>query len=199
MSVNDKKEMEYEKRVMIDENQYHEVKAYIEKRSGFFRVLNIKNLYFDRPDFYIINHEMMLRIREINGIAKEVTLKVKGDNGDQEITRLIKEQVDYNLSIFEQNLLNKEMLKILKENNVNPKEIGLITTLSTERIELIEDNCIYVLDKNYYNGIVDFDIEVEAKSILEAEKYLLDFISLFGIEYKKDYITKSRRAIKSLK
>ena len=61
----------------------------------------------------------MLRIRKINGIAKEVTLKVKRENGDEEITRLITSTIDLNKTIYEQGLLNESMLKEFKYHKIN--------------------------------------------------------------------------------
>lgn len=199
MRVNDKKIMEYEKRVMIDENQYLSVKDFFYKSKYKYHEIVNENLYFDNESHYIILHDMMLRIRIINGTPKEVTLKVKGDNGDQEITRIIKKKIDLSKSLFEQDLLNESMIRIFKKHNINPQNIRLITSLTTYRMEVFADNCLYVIDKNIYNGITDYDIEVESSSIDLAEKYLLELISKFNIEYKKDYVTKSRRAINSIK
>ena len=94
---------------------------------------------------------MMLRIREINGVPKEVTLKVKVRGGDKEITRIIDEDVDYNKSLFEQKLLNEEMLERLLEVGIKPQELEIITSLTTDRIEVEENNFLFVIDINFYS------------------------------------------------
>ena len=172
MSVNDKISMEYEARTMINESQYLEISDYYLKRGGNCSVFTNKNIYFDRKDFFLINNHVVLRIREINGVPKEVTLKVRGKDGDKEITRIIN-NIDYSKSLFEQGLLSEEMLEALNNFNVSPLDIILITSLTTERIEVKEDDYLLVIDKNLYSDIIDYNLEVESTSRENAKKYLL--------------------------
>ena len=86
----------------------------------------------------------------------------------------------------------------LKENKVDVDHIKLITTLKTERIEIMFQDYLFVLDKNYYRGKIDYNLEVESDSEKRAVSCLLQIIEPFGVEYKKDYISKSKRAIYNL-
>ena len=199
MSVNDKISMEYEARNMLSEVEYEKIKDYflsIEKEPHFIKN---KNIYYDRKDLYLINHHMMLRIREINDEPKEVTLKVKGSDGDKEITRVITHPIDYSKTLLEQDLLNDEMLEVFIKANINPKDIILITSLLTERIEIEKEDHIIVIDKNYYSDVVDYNIEIESTSREVAKKILLEICDKFRVIYKENYLTKSKRAIKALK
>lgn len=198
MSVNDKISMEYEARVMIDESTYEQIKIDYQNRNNNYCFIVNKNIYYDRDDFYLIFHEMMLRIREINGEAKEITLKVKGDRGDKEITRVISSPIDYSKSLLDLNLLNEEMLSIFSSKNVNPKDLHIITDLTTERMEIKLDDHLIVIDKNYYSDIIDYNIEIEADSRDNAKKYLLDICDKYNIKFSEHYLTKSKRAIKAL-
>lgn len=76
--------------------------------------------------------------------------------------------------------------------------IKLITDLRTERLEVKLNEGLLVIDKNYFRNRVDYNIEVESDSEIYAKTLLLSIISPFGVEYKKDYINKARRAIYNL-
>lgn len=43
------------------------------------------NIYLDREDLFLRHKHITLRIRTINDVNCELTLKIKGLNGDQEI------------------------------------------------------------------------------------------------------------------
>ena len=95
MNVNDKVSMEYEARVMIGESEYLKIKEEYLNLGQICREFTNKNTYFDSPDLYLTHHHMVLRIREIDGLEKELTLKVKGENGDIEITHNIESEEEY--------------------------------------------------------------------------------------------------------
>ena len=195
MNKNDKISMEYEARVMIDENQYLAISDFYLKNSKKYHELTNNNYYYDTPECEIINNNMMLRIRNVDGNKDEVTLKVKDINGDKEITREVDGIINYSESLFNQGLLNDEMLKKLEEKNINPQRINLLTSLFTNRIEVDEDGYILVIDKNQYCDVIDYNLEVESNSRENAKKYLLEICDKFNIEYKDKYLTKSKRAI----
>ena len=190
MNVNDKVSMEYEARVMIDEKDYKLISAKTLNSGGICRVFTNKNIYFDTEDLYLTNHHMVLRIREIisnESHEKELTLKIKGEDGDKEITR--------NLKLDEEYILDEEINKELSNRGADVSKLEKISALTTERIEVPYSDHLLVIDKNYYNEKIDFNLEVESTSRELAKKYLLDFIKEYDIEYKEDYISKSRRAI----
>ena len=197
MNVNDKVSMEYEARVMVSESQYSKIRDKYLNSGHICHEFTNKNTYFDTSDLYMTNHHIVLRIREIDDIEKELTLKVKLENGDEEITernisdndccRYLAGEIDA-----------KQIVKELTMRGVDVNDLRVVATLVTERLEVSFSNFLLVIDKNYYNNKIDFNIEVESTSRKEAEKYLLEIIEPFAIEYKKDYISKSRRAILKL-
>ena len=107
---------------------------------------------------------MTLRVRVINDLKSELTLKIKGNNGDQEIN---------------DDLLPKDMDALLKSNifpNGNVKDYLLtlpksldsfknIVSLYNRRLEIEEEDHLLVIDKNNYSDITDYNLEIEAKSI----------------------------------
>lgn len=200
MNKNKKVSMEYEARVMVNESQYLKIKQDYRNIGGICKEFTNINTYFDTPDLYLTSHHMVLRIREIitnDKSEKELTLKIKGENGDIEITHIIEDEIEYQ-NLLSINIDSKDILEELSHRGIDPQKLKIITTLTTERIEVSFSNYLLVIDKNFYNGKIDFNIEVESTSRELAKQYLIDVISKYDIEYKKDYISKSRRAIYKL-
>ena len=197
MNVNDKVSMEYEARVMISESEYLKIKEEYLNIGRICREFTNKNTYFDSPDLYLTHHHMVLRIREINDSEKELTLKIKEKDGDIEITHNIESEKEYQ-KLLSGNINNLEIEKEISSRGGDIKILGVITTLTTERVEVEFDDHLLVIDKNFYNNKIDFNLEVESTSRELAKEYLEKVISKYGIAYKKDYISKSRRAILKL-
>ena len=197
MNDKDNVNMEYEARVMITENQYSLVKDfYLKTNLERHQLVNI-NYYYDDDKLTITNNSHVLRLRTIDDNKYELTLKIKGENGDIEINK--------SLTSFEirdiQNQVNvsdEDIIKQLKSINVDLANLKLISKLKTERIEVVLINSLLVIDKNYYNDKIDFNLEVESMSKSDAVALLKEICEQFDIEYKKDYISKSRRAIYNL-
>ena len=197
MNVNDNINMEYEARVMITEDQYSLVKDFYTKPGKKFHELVNINYYYDDEKLTISNKHEVLRLRTINDVKHELTLKIKGENGDVEITKPLT-SFETGAVMNQINISDIEIMNRLREIEVDPANLKLVAKLRTERIEVEEENYLLVIDKNYYNDKIDFNLEVESTSKSDAIEYLKQIIEQFGIEYKKDYISKSRRAIYNL-
>ena len=103
-----KTQKEYETRLMLTEEQYFFIVTYYMNIQPNKHFLQNTNHYFDTDDLYLRDHHMTLRVRTINDVKSELTLKIKGRNGDDEITDglspkeqelLLEQNIDYNLEI----------------------------------------------------------------------------------------------------
>lgn len=198
MNVNDNINLEYEARVMITENQYSQIKdKYLSTNSENAKELVNTNYYFDYENLFLTESGMVLRARNIDDQIFELTLKIKEENADVEINHPLT-STEFHELIENQELPECDVLVILKSKNINIEQFKIKAILKTERIEIAYPEYLFVIDKNYHNDRVDFNLEVESSSKKLAKFYLIDVISEFGIEYKKDYISKSRRALYNL-
>ena len=197
MEVNDNINMEYEARVMINEEQYINIrKHYLNSKYSKEEIIN-ENFYFDTEDLKLTSSHKVLRMRKINNSKYELTLKIKGENGDIEINHKLtdKEKDD----LLEKSIISySPILNKLKESNIDPSSIRYITNLKTERLEVRLESCLLVIDKNYYRNKVDFNLEVESSAKSLAKSQLEEIIKPFGLSIKKDYINKAKRAIYNL-
>ena len=195
MNGNDNINLEYEERVMITQIQYSQILNEYSKYECK-EVVNV-NYYFDYENLQLTNSGMVLRARNINDQIFELTLKIKQENGDMEVNHPLT-STEFIDIIENEEIPDSEVLVLLKSKNIDLDRIKLITSLKTERIEIQFPEYLFVIDKNYYNDKVDFNLEVESTSKKLAKEYLNQIISKFNIENKKDYISKSRRAIYNL-
>ena len=195
MSLN----IECEDRVMISEDNYYAILTPLLRRSNEQSFILQTNYYIDTEDLFLKQHHMVLRIRVIRPMNVELTLKVKGKGGDQEHNQPLTYQ-DYQLLInsfiFPEGEI-KELVKTILINN-DLSSLKILTSLDTRRYEERIDDYLLVLDKNTYNGIEDYNIEIEASSVERAKQVMQEYCKTYGIEYKTSK-SKSRRALESMK
>ena len=197
MNVNDNINMEYEARVMVNEEQYYNIlEHYLHSGVSYERSIN-QNFYYDTKDLKLTNSHKVLRARKINDRDIEITLKIQGESGAIEINHKLTDN-DSEETILNIIRNHKPIADKLLEVGIDPSDLKYITTLRTNRVEFELENCLLVVDENFYRGKIDWNIEVESDTENHAKEQLIAIIKPFDIEYKKDYINKARRAIYNL-
>ena len=181
---------EYEDRVMLDLKQYKKLLNLFKSGKKISQV----NIYYDVKDKRLLNAHHVLRIRKIKNGNNELTLKIKRKDYDEEINRILTKTELRNFS-FESLNNDLEIKKAFDELKINTSDLKCVGKLKTIRIEKHKDDCLLVLDKNIYPGIIDYNLEVESSSREEAHNVVKNICAEFGIDYDEKYISKSRRAI----
>ena len=187
---------EYETRLMLTEEQYFFIVTYYMNIEPNKHFLQNANHYYDTDDLFLRGQHMTLRVRIINDVKSELTLKIKGENGDDEITDGLapKEQE----LLLEQNIFpygqvrNRLMLLPYSLDKYHR-----IASLYNRRLEIEYEDHTLVIDKNTYGDIVDYNLEVESKiDIKHAKDTLKEYIEKFNLTVSKEkYVGKARRAI----
>ena len=187
---------EFETRLLISEEQYFFIVTYYMNIQPNKHFLQNANHYFDTDDLFLRNQHMTLRVRIINDVKSELTLKIKGENGDDEITDGLtpKEQE----LLLEQNIFpygqvrNRLMLLPYSLDKYHR-----IASLYNRRLEIEQEDHTIVIDKNTYGDIVDYNLEIESKIGIDHAKDLLKmYAEKFNLTLSKEkYIGKARRAI----
>ena len=187
---------EYETRLMLTEEQYFFIVTYYMNIEPNKHFLQNANHYYDTDDLFLRGQHMTLRVRIINDVKSELTLKIKGENGDEEITDGLapKEQE----LLLEQNIFpygqvrNRLMLLPYSLDKYHR-----IASLYNRRLEIEYEEHTLVIDKNTYGDIVDYNLEVESKiGIKHAKDTLKEYIDKFNLTVSKEkYVGKARRAI----
>ena len=187
---------EFESRIMLTESEYLAVVSHFMRLYPNQQFLRISNTYFDTSDYFLKNNSMTLRLRITNGVRGELTLKIKGSNGDDEINDpLNMRDVDaiLNQGIFPDGEVKKRLLS-LPYSLDNYKQI---TTLHNLRLEIALEDHLLVIDKNNYSNITDYNLEVESQeSVKIANERLNEYIKAFNLtKVQQKYSGKSHRAI----
>ena len=187
---------EFESRIMLTESEYFEIVSHFMRLHPDKHFLKNTNIYLDTDDLFLRKNHITFRIRIINDIRCELTIKIKGLNGDDEIND--------SLNLKEVDMILKE--HIYPDGNVKNYLLSLpytfdkykeITTLYNVRLEIKESDHLLVVDKNIYNNIVDYNLEIEAQDSIEnAKKWLSYYIKQFNLANRgQKYVGKAHRAI----
>ena len=187
---------EFESRVMLTEDEYLNIVSFYMRESPNQHFLQNTNIYFDSDDLYLRRSHITLRIRIINDASCELTCKIKGENGDQEINDdLTKKERELLLKegIFPEGMVKNHLLTLSYPLNV----YHVIATLYNRRLEIQYDDHLLVIDKNTYGDVIDYNLEIETKdNISSANAKLNEYIKRFNLSLQKQkYIGKASRAI----
>jgi|SRR5690625_359228 len=118
------------------------------------------NYYFETADLALRNKLSALRIREKNG-SYQLTLKEPHPEGLLETHDLLTEKEAF--SWLHGNIIEKKhVIKQLKNLDIPYENLLYFGKLTTERREMSYENVLIVLDKSTYNGLTDYEFELEA-------------------------------------
>ena len=180
-----KSEIEIEYKQLLTKEQYKTIKEFILIKK--FKRLNHENYYFDSKTTPLKNQGQALRIRR----------------GLDYYELCLKSQREYD--IVEQNILltETEFVNICNDNSLMlkyfkdlPKDIELLGSLKTKRIEYQLEDGLICLDESAYHNIVDYEIEFEANDY-DKETVLIDFLKEFSIEYCPNLKSKIQRFVET--
>ncbi len=187
---------EYETRIMLDEERYFFIVTYYMNLYPNKHFLQNANYYFDTDDLYLRSQHMTLRVRVINDVRSELTLKIKGEDGDEEINDGLtpkESELLVNEGIFPYGQVRNRLMLLPYSLDKYHK----ITALYNRRLEIEFDDYLLVIDKNTYGENLDYNLEIESKlGIKHAKETLKGYIEKFNIPVSKEkYVGKARRAI----
>ena len=191
---------EFESRIMLTENEYFEIVSFYMKQYPNKQFLQNTNIYLDTNDLFLRKKHITLRIRTINDVTAELTCKIKGANGDEEINdNLFIKDINniINYGAFPAGNVKNYLLSLARPLS----EYRAITTLYNRRLEIKHPDHLLVIDKNVYSDIVDYNLEIESENDMNvARKYLKFYIDKFNLSLKDEpYIGKASRAIMAVK
>jgi uncharacterized protein YjbK len=155
------------------------------------------NYYVDTLENNLRTYGFGLRIRELNN-TYTLTLKSPMAEGVLEKNQILT-ATEYK-NFREHHLFPKGLVKdFLDIVEFDTSLLKIITALTTERIDTTFENRHICLDKNMYNGHVDYEVESEQSSLQLASETLKKLCEYAGITYVENRISKHSRALNSVK
>lgn len=164
--------IEREIKYIIDHDTYLQIKCILESISISTHMLQI-NYYYDTPNYDLNANGRTLRIRQKND---SLFLQYKYDKKYSGIEKIC-EEFELNITHF----VNPISSEILPESYLNVENYYYIGNLVTERFDYHLKKAVISLDKNYYLGKVDYEIEIEYENISEATE-IINLLSLKNTE-----------------
>ena len=83
---------------------------------------------------------------------------------------------------------------------IDSSKLQILAKLTTHRIEIEDEDSMkkLAIDKNVYNEITDYEVELEANTLDQAKIELQKLFKDLGISYKDNPKSKQSRAMESI-
>lgn len=188
------KNIEIEVKSKLTKDEYNYLVSVFKNKKKYEQI----NHYFDTKEFSIFNAKCGLRVREKNQ-KFELTLKSTLQEGMLEINQEISAN-QYYLMENCKDFPNGEVKDYITHNlHIDVKNLIHFSSIKTTRIDIHFFDSLISIDKSEYPNIVDYEIECESISKINAEKDLSAFLKKYKINYQNFSISKLERAIKDIK
>lgn len=154
------------------------------------------NHYIDSDERILFKEGIALRIREKNG-QYELTLKTPLSQGLLEKNCVItKQQFD---DFKQKGIFPKgDTSRFLTMLDIDIATLKILTSLTTDRIDVEYKGGLLSIDRNCYSGKTDYEVEFEYNNLGGAKKVLSDLFEENGIAYTFTKASKTRRAMEAL-
>lgn len=190
-------QVEREFKNLLTKSQYHSLLE--DFKPLLTKEITQTNSYYDW-DGILQSHKMALRIRIVEGKSiGEITLKIP--QSSLEVLEFTHEMpVEMLLQYNEQKefSLPLSIKEALESKEVYLEKVEQTTLLTTHRFEgSLSNNEWLVLDESYYNGKVDYEMEMEVQNLLLGEEVFLKILQKYQIQ-REQAESKIKRALSSI-
>ncbi len=189
--------IEIEAKVLINEKEYNNVLDIF--KSKIIKTYTQTNYYIDTDNLDLKKIGVGLRIRELDG-RYTLTLKAPMSEG------LLEKDEHLSLDVFKafqkSNLFPEaHIADFIRMLGVDTKELKIQTSLVTLRNEVSYEDATYEfsVDKNTYNDVVDYELEMAGASLSKAKEKLKAICIRTNTFYKDNLKSKETRALETLK
>lgn len=185
------RETEIEYKALLSKELYEEIL----NKSDISEQFSQTNHYFDTKDEILKNNNMALRIRKKeNSIKLTVKHKIQGINASYtEVTDFLDDSRMKNI-IDNRVIESSVVLGYLAQNNVELTELVNYNVFTTNRaICYNTDHVLFLDETTYANGVNDYELEVEAKTVKLCESSFSKYLAQYGL--KRSEVHKIERAI----
>lgn len=169
-------EIEIEFKNLLERDEYNNLVAHYMSDLEPIRQVNH---YFETNDFRLKQQGAALRIREKTD-AYVATLKQPVENGLLETHDTLTEE-QFKAWCQDEITLGDNIRQQLNTIGIEETDIRYKGQLTTYRYERQDHNIILVLDYSEYNGMTDYELEVEAPSMDQGQAYFHNLLSQFNI------------------
>lgn len=180
-----------------------ETKAIIAEKDYLFLINKYKRKSYVQLNYYIdssdkpINSNYGIRIR-YKDKQYELTLKENFKVGKLETNQIINRDV-FDAFVKKNSFPLGEVKNRLTKLNVEVDKLRIIGQLKTTRTDIKYKASLISIDKNEYNLQTDYEVEAESVTLIEANKNIVEFLSINNIKFIENKKSKLERFKNSLK
>lgn len=189
--------IEIESKVLLTEEEYLTLVSYLHLER--YKRIKQVNHYIDSPSRTLKSNDFALRVRELDDFV--LTLKTPLSEGLLEKNQSLTWR-EYDALEDEGIFPDGEIKDFLENCGFNVRELKVLASLTTYRIEFEYENGIVSLDENYYgenNEIKDYELEFSSTSMEKAMEYTKQLLSEAKIKFRKfNTHSKQTRAIAAI-
>ena len=187
-------EIEKEFKNLLTKEQYEAIAD--DYQSVFTKDVTQTNSYYDYEGL-LQQHKMALRIRILEGKETgEITLKIPQSSLEVlENTEVLPVDILNAYNHDKQFTLPTSLQEALENKGVTLQTVNQTALLTTHRLEgALSENEWLVLDESHYNGKVDYEMEMEVRSLELGEPVFLGILETYQIE-RRQAESKIKRAL----
>ena len=178
-------EIEKEFKNLLTKEQYEAIAG--DYQSVFTKDITQTNSYYDYEGL-LQQHKMALRIRIVEGKETgEITLKIPQSSLEVlEYTEVLPVDILNAYNHDKQFTLPTSLQEALENKGVTLQTVNQTALLTTHRLEgALSENEWLVLDESHYNGKVDYEMEMEVRSLELGEPIFLGILEKYKIERRQ--------------
>ena len=187
-------EIEKEFKNLLTKEQYEAIAG--DYQSVFTKDITQTNSYYHYEGL-LQQHKMALRIRIVEGKETgEITLKIPQSSLEVlEYTEVLPVDILNAYNHDKQFTLPTSLLEALENKGITLQTVNQTALLTTHRLEgALSENEWLVLDESHYNGKVDYEMEMEVRSLELGEPIFLGILEKYKIE-RRQAESKIKRAL----
>lgn len=187
-------EIEKEFKNLLTKEQYEAIAG--DYQSVFTKDITQTNSYYDYEGL-LQQHKMALRIRIVEGKETgEITLKIPQSSLEVlEYTEVLPVDILNAYNHDKQFTLPTSLQEALENKGITLQIVNQTALLTTHRLEgALSENEWLVLDESHYNGKVDYEMEMEVRSLELGEPVFLGILEKYKIE-RRQAESKIKRAL----
>ena len=190
-------QVEREFKNLLTKSQYHSLLE--DFKSLLTKEITQTNSYYDW-DGILQSHKMALRIRIVEGKnIGEITLKIPQSSLEVlEFTHELPVETLHQYNKQKQFTLTLSIKEALERKGVYLEKVEQTALLTTHRFEgSLSNNEWLVLDESYYNGKVDYEMEMEVQNLSLGEEVFLEILQKYQIQ-REQAESKIKRALSTI-
>jgi len=184
--------IEIEAKVLLEEEDYKKLAHLFRSEPRYTQT----NYYIDNEKRLLAEEGIALRIREKEG-HYELTLKTPLSQGLLEKNENITEEMFK--AYRDQGIFPKgDTARFLTMLDIDVKSLKILTSLTTERIDVDYEGGLLSIDRNHYSGHIDYEVEFEYNNMTGSEEILKKLLDDNGIPCLFNNATKVHRAMAAI-